>query len=144
MTPTTQLNMPVLSDVEDLDEDGPKFRQKISELEKKTSILKQNVKKILKQGHVLFESVRKSMVAASDFKDCVKELADQTLTLQQGCALIDSMEGVISSKVEDLLRDIEYTVLHPLQSVYDNIKKAEPLKKEFDHQSSVMSVFREN
>ncbi|KAJ3042698.1 hypothetical protein HDV00_006755 [Rhizophlyctis rosea] len=132
------------ADPDDLPEDGPQFRSRIADLEKRTSNLKQCVKKILKQAETLFDTVRKMLAATSDFVDAFGPLAQrESPSVKQGCEVMQTSQNVIHEKGEKLLDEIESLVIAPLYKIYDIIKKAEPRKKEFDHDSAEYNALQE-
>ncbi|KAJ3287941.1 hypothetical protein HK104_008398 [Borealophlyctis nickersoniae] len=122
-------------DISELD-DGPEFRRTISALEKKTVNLKATVKKTLKQATVFFDTIRRALHAGKEFVQCIAAIPEENSAAAQSCDFMQRSQTIIGDGTENFLNQTQSLLIEPLGMMYDEIKKAERRKKEFDQESS--------
>lgn len=119
--------------------DGPLFRATVSSLEKKTVVLKQSLKKALKQAEVYMESSRSMLQTDTDFLDSVEAIPSVDVTIRN---YLRRTQDTIHRYHEQYLNQIQTLVIDPLRRIYENdVKLAEQRKKEFDNETEQFYYF---
>ncbi|KAG2227924.1 hypothetical protein INT45_011947, partial [Circinella minor] len=114
-------------------EDGPAFRATISQLEAKTSSLKQSVKRILKTATACLQANQALLRADEEFMNVLHET---TCTKPLFTHYLDSTLNDMTSERERLQYSMQTLLIDPLQKLYEcDIKKAEHKKRQFEEES---------
>ncbi|KAI9203011.1 uncharacterized protein BJ171DRAFT_600455 [Polychytrium aggregatum] len=114
--------------------DGPLLRSRISALEKKTSTLKQAVKRVLKQSAIYLEASRRQ---DEEYQSLVNGITQIPFGNQSIKDYLEASLVVIREATDHFHNQIQNLILDPLSKLYANeIKKSESRKKDFDQESS--------
>ncbi|KAI9256419.1 hypothetical protein BDA99DRAFT_484798 [Phascolomyces articulosus] len=114
-------------------EDGPAFRSTISQLEAKTSTLKQSVKRVLKTATACLEANQALLRADKQFMNALRETS---CTEPLFTHYLDSAWEDMTSERERLQFSMQTLLIDPLQKLYEcDIKKAEQKRRQFEEES---------
>ncbi|KAI9318446.1 hypothetical protein BX666DRAFT_1928027 [Dichotomocladium elegans] len=117
---------------QDLD-DGPLFRATVTQLEGKTSTLKQNVKRILRAANRSLETKQALLEADAEFVRVLRDIpcADPLFT-----HYLNDTWPKIHEQWERLEHSMQSLLVDPLQKLYEmDIKAAETHKRQFEEES---------
>ncbi|KAI8149770.1 hypothetical protein BJV82DRAFT_589199 [Fennellomyces sp. T-0311] len=114
-------------------EDGPAFRATISQLEAKTSSLKQGVKRILKTATACLQANQVLLRADQQF---ITALRETVCTEPLFTHYLDSAWDEMHAERERLQNSMQTLLIDPLQKLYDcDIKQAEHKRRRFEEES---------
>ncbi|KAI9498100.1 hypothetical protein BDB00DRAFT_801139 [Zychaea mexicana] len=113
--------------------DGPAFRANISQLEAKTSTLKQSVKRILKTATACLQAQQVLLQADQQFTAALRETP---CTEPLFTHYLNSAWDDIHNERERLQNSMQTLLIGPLQKLYDcDIKQAEHKRRQFEEES---------
>ncbi len=113
-------------------EDSPLFRATLIDYEKRTAILKQQMKKLSKSAENVLTALQHLNETESQFAEAIRNIS----ALQDSLGYLCQARDIIQQSREHYMRQFETLVLAPLKMFYINdVKSAEMHKKEFDSAS---------
>ena len=123
----------IVNSIEDFDsDDGPLFRATLSAMEKKTNVLKQNLKKVIKCVQNLVEKDKEWMEAEAALTESFKAIP----ALSVAAEYLDQSSSRLTDNHETYIQQIQTLLLEPLKKLYENdVKNADAKKREFDADS---------
>ncbi|KAI9491494.1 hypothetical protein BDB00DRAFT_978205 [Zychaea mexicana] len=128
------LTMPRSMPIDDRDlEDGPLFRATVTQLESKTSALKQNVKRILKAATASLEAKRAMVEADEAFIHVLQEIPSMDPLFTH---YLNTTAPKMHEQWERMQHSMQSLLIDPLQKLYEmDIKAAEAKRRQFDDES---------
>lgn len=113
-------------------DDSPVFRATVSEYEKKTTALKQNLKHVLRSAEVLQAAYQSVAAAHHSFAESLKALPHMSELM----TYLEPAHEIVRSAQDNYINQFETLLLSPLELLYANdVKVIEVKKKEFDQES---------
>ncbi|KAK6362749.1 hypothetical protein TWF730_000204 [Orbilia blumenaviensis] len=123
---------------DDVLDDGPLFRATMKEMESRTAILRQRMKKVLRRAEQAKSSQGQWNDALSLFADSLREVAASNTS-----SMKPALEDYFERSAKEILRferhnesHLQKLIIDPMTKLYSyDIKAAEAKKKEFDEES---------
>ncbi|EPS35751.1 hypothetical protein H072_10758 [Dactylellina haptotyla CBS 200.50] len=129
---------------DDIGDDGPLFRATMKEMESRTTILRQRMKKVLRRAEQAKSALGQWNDALSLFVDSLREVATNNTS-----GVKPALEDYFERSAKELLRferqnesNLQKLIIDPMTKLYSyDIKAAEAKKKEFDDESREFYAF---
>ncbi|EWC43906.1 hypothetical protein DRE_01258 [Drechslerella stenobrocha 248] len=129
---------------DDIGDDGPLFRATMKEMESRTTILRQRMKKVLRRAEQARSALGQWNDALSLFFDSLREVASNNTS-----GVKPALEDYFERSCRELLRferqnemHLQKLIIDPMTKLYSyDIKAAEAKKKEFDEESREFYAF---
>ncbi|KAF3916753.1 hypothetical protein ABW20_dc0107414 [Dactylellina cionopaga] len=123
---------------DDIGDDGPLFRATMKEMESRTLVLRQRMKKVLRRAEQAKSALSQWNDALSLFVDSLREVASNNTS-----GVKPALEDYFEKSAKELLRferqneaHLQRLIIDPMTKLYSyDIKAAEAKKKEFDEES---------
>ncbi|KAF3940246.1 hypothetical protein ABW19_dt0207702 [Dactylella cylindrospora] len=129
---------------DDIGDDGPLFRATMKEMESRTAILRQRMKKVLRRAEQAKSALSQSNDALSLFIESLREVASNNAS-----GVKPALQDYVERYTKEILRFekqneayLQKLIIDPLTKLYSyDIKAAEAKKKEFDEESREFYAF---
>ncbi|KAK6343925.1 hypothetical protein TWF696_007578 [Orbilia brochopaga] len=129
---------------DDIGDDGPLFRATMKEMESRTTILRQRMKKVLRRAEQAKTALGQWNDALSLFVDSLREVASNNAS-----GVKPALEDYFERSAKEILRferqneaHLQRLIIDPMTKLYSyDIKAAEAKKKEFDEESREFYAF---